>query len=193
MCIFPHIFSKMELPLWYAYSSFSILLISAMLDYIFNYPQIVLSANQQEYNINYNVQRFRALKLLMQIIGIGYLGLGYIYWLTIELSISICTCLFLNKTVRTSFPWLHPDLSKGKELYCKYPEIIQKTKQLFFHKFATYVLWQTTPLTVYAFLSLTIVTIYGNYILITTSISMIISSFFNGIIPMVLKFLYGII
>ena len=40
----------------------------------------------------------------------------------------------------------HPDLSKGKMLSRKHSVIIKKTKQLFFHKFAAYVLGQTSPL-----------------------------------------------
>ena len=147
MCFFPWIFAKMELPLWYAYGSFGVLLLAAMLGYIINYQQIVLSADQQEYKINYNVQGFRALKLLMQIVGIGY---------------------------------FHPDLSKGKMLSRKHSVIIKKTKQLFFHKFATYVLGQTSPLIIYAFLSLTVVAIYGNYMLLVVSTSMIVTSMVNG-------------
>lgn len=180
MCSFPWIFAKMDLPLWYAYGSFSVLLMAAMLGYIINYQQIVLSADQQEYKINYNVQGFRALKLLMQIVGIGCFGQGYVYWLAVELSMSIVTCLFLNRTIHKSFPWLHPDLSKGKMLSRKHSEIIRKTKQLFFHKFATYVLGQTSPLIIYAFLSLTVVAMYGNYMLLVMSISMIVTSVFNG-------------
>lgn len=125
MCFFPWIFAKMELPLWYAYGSFGVLLLAAMLGYIINYQQIVLSADQQEYKINYNVQGFRALKLLMQIVGIGYFHQGYIYWLVIELLMSVVTCLFLKKTIHRSFPWLHPDLSKGKMLSRKHSVIIK--------------------------------------------------------------------
>ena len=180
MCFFPWIFSKMELPLWYAYGSFGVLLVTAMLGYIINYQQIVLSADQQEYKINYNVYGFRALKLLMQIVGIGYLKQGYVYWLVVELSMSIVTCFFLKRTIHKSFPWLHPDLLKGKMLSRKYSEIIRKTKQLFFHKFAGYVLGQTSPLIIYAFLSLTVVAVYSNYMLLVLSVSMILTSIMSG-------------
>ena len=180
MCFFPWIFSKMELPLWYAYGSFGVLLVAAMLGYIINYQQIALSADQQEYKISYNVQGFRALKLLMQIVGIGYFGQGYVYWLAVEFGMSAITCFFLHRTIHKSFPWLRPDLLKGKMLSRKHTEIIRKTKQLFFHKFATYVLGQTSPLIIYAFLSLTVVAVYGNYMLLVVSVSMIVTSVFNG-------------
>lgn len=180
MCLFPWIFSKMELPLWYAYGSFAVLLLAAMLGYIVNYQQIVLSADQQEYKITYNVQGFKAFKLLIQIVGIGYFQQGYVYWLVVELVMSVTTCFFLNQTIRKSFPWLYPDLLKGKMLSQKHVSVIRKIKQLFFHKFAGYVLGQTSPLVIYAFLSLTMVAVYGNYMLLVVSVSLIINSIFNG-------------
>ena len=47
---FPLIFKKMELPMWYAYASFIVLLVSSLFGYFINYRQIVLIADQKEYN-----------------------------------------------------------------------------------------------------------------------------------------------
>ena len=55
MSFFPWIFSQMKLPLWYAYGSFGVLLIGAILGYIINYAQILLSADQQIYKIGAQV------------------------------------------------------------------------------------------------------------------------------------------
>lgn len=41
-------------------------------------------------------------------------------------------------------------------------------------------LGQTSPLIIYAFLSLTVVAIYGNYMLLVVSTSMIVTSMVNG-------------
>lgn len=181
MCFFPFIFAKTEFPLWYAYCSFGVLLVAAMLSYIVNYQQIVLTASQREYEITANAQGFRILKQLMQIVGIVFLGFGYVYWLVVELAGSVISCFALQRTVRNNFPWLRPDLSQGKILALKYPGIITKTKQLFFHKFAGIVLTQTSPLIIYAFLSLTTVAIYGNYMLLIVSITTLVGAIFNGV------------
>lgn len=52
MFFFPLIFVKAQLPLWYAYGSFIVLLVAALLEYFVCYHQIVLVADQKEYNLN---------------------------------------------------------------------------------------------------------------------------------------------
>ena len=59
MCFFPWIFEKAQVPLWYAYGSFIVLLIGALLGYFANYRQIVLTADQKEYKITLNIQGFK--------------------------------------------------------------------------------------------------------------------------------------
>lgn len=68
MAFFPWIFAKMPLPLWYAYASFGVLLVSGLLSYFVNYKQIVLSADQQEYKIQYSYKASMLAKLLLLIL-----------------------------------------------------------------------------------------------------------------------------
>ena len=78
-------------------------------------------------------------------------------------------------------PWLQTRIKEGNKLRKQYPDIITKTKQLFVHKIATFVLTQTQPLIIYAFTTLTIVAYYGNYMVVILGLVTLNNSIFNGI------------
>ena len=181
MCFFPLIFSKAEVPLWYTYGTFVALLTSALLGYFVNYRQIVLSADQKEYKVTYCQKGGMAMKNIIQMIAIYTIDNGYLWWLGIEIVSAFFIAWVLNRTIRKEYPWLSPDLNKGEKLSRRYPQIITKTKQLFFHKIASFVLSQTSPLIIYAYASLTLVAIYGNYMLIVLGVSALMNALFNGI------------
>lgn len=181
MCFFPLIFQKAHIPLWYAYGSFSVLLIGALLSYFINYKQIILSADQKEYKITYCVQGVKIIKILLQIFAIRFSHNGFTYWLILEGAASIITAFVLDKEVRNEYPWLQTRKKDGKILKNYYPEIITKTKQVFFHKIGSFILSQTTPIVIYGFASLTLVAIYGNYMLIVSAVTSLMSALLNGI------------
>lgn len=181
MLFFPFIFEKAKVPLWYTYGTFIALLVSALLGYFINYRQIVFSADQQEYKVTLNIQGFKFFKILLQIVAVCYLSNGYVYWMLLEILMSVLTAYVLNRLLKHEYPWLKPIPKLGKELSKKYPEIIKKTQQLFFHKIASFVLTQTSPLVIYAYSSLTLVAIYGNYILITMGAIYLMNALFNSI------------
>lgn len=181
MCFFPQIFAKVEVPLWYSYGTFLALLVSALLGYFVNYRQIVLSADQKEYKVTYCLKGGMAVKTIMQIIAIYTIANGYLWWLIIEVVSAFIIAWTLNRTIRREYPWLSPDFKKGGKLRIKYPQIITKTKQLFFHRIGGFVLSQTSPLIIYAYASLTLVAIYGNYMLIIMGVTSLMNALFNGI------------
>jgi hypothetical protein len=181
MCFFPMIFQKADVPLWYAYGSFAVLLTSSLLGYFFNYRQIVLTADQKEYKITQSVQGLKVIKVIVQILAIRYLSHGYVYWLGLELLAAILTTIVLDRLIKSAYPWLHSLPSVGKKVRKKYQVIIIKTKQVFFHQISFFVLSQTSPLVIYAYTSLTLVAIYGNYMLIMTGITSLINALLNGV------------
>ena len=132
MGLFPWIFAKMTLPLWYAYASFGVLLASALLSYFVNYRQVLLSADQKEYRIQYSYRSAMLVKVLCQILAIRYLDNGYLWWLVLEALFAGVAAAALNFTIRRTYPDLHTDLSQGRRLSRKYPEVITKVRQLFF-------------------------------------------------------------
>lgn len=181
MCFFPLIFEKAQVPLWYAYGSFIVLLVSALFSYFINYRQIIFTADQKEYKITTNIQGFKVLKVVLQIIAIRYLSSGYVWWLILELLMSSVTAIVLDYVLKKEYPWLTTLPSEGKVLKRKYPEIIIKIKQVFFHRIGGFVLPQVTPLIIYAYASLTLVAIYGNYMLIITGGTLLMNALLNSI------------
>ncbi|MBR8702623.1 lipopolysaccharide biosynthesis protein [Porphyromonas levii] len=183
MAFFPMIFAKTGLPLWYAYATFAVFLFSALLGYFVNYQMIVLSASQKEYLNVIAKQLPVCIKTVAQIIVLLYVKQGYVAWLILEVIFAIVTAWLYSYMVRKEFPWLEVSISLGKKVRRSYPVILTKVKQLFFHKIGTFVLFQSSPLVIYGFTTLTMVAIYGNYMLVINGCIALLGAVFNGITP----------
>lgn len=181
ICFFPLIFEKAKVPLWYTYATFIALLISSLLGYFVNYKQIILSADQKEYAITLRTQGIKIIKVLLQMLAIVLLTNGYVYWIILEVIMAIILSIFITQKVKKDYPWLQTNISDGSKLRKKYPDIIKKTQQLFFHKIGGFVLSQTSPIIIYAYTTLTLVAIYGNYMLIITGLTALMNAILNGI------------
>lgn len=180
MFFFPWIFAKIHLPLWYAYASFGVLLVSALLSYFVNYKQIVLSADQNDYKIQCSYKASMLVKILCQILAIRFLSEGYVWWLVLEVIFAIVASIALNRVIHQSYPFLKTNLKSGIELSKKYPDILTKVKQLFFHKIGSFALTQTSPVIIYSYATLTMVALYGNYMLIIMGIQILMTAMFNS-------------
>ncbi|MBR8729944.1 hypothetical protein IX332_001272 [Porphyromonas levii] len=185
MAFFPMIFAKTGLPLWYAYATFIVFLFSSLLGYFFNYKQVLLSASQKEYLNVISTSAPRLIKTVLQIIALQFLHWGYISWLVIEIGSAVAIMLALNYSVHKNFAWLKASPRVGYRVHHNYSIIITKTKQLFFHKIAGFVLTQTSPLIIFAYANLTLVAIYGNYMLIINGLMMLVNTLFNGVVPII--------
>ncbi len=177
---FPLIFKDMGLPLWYAYASFGVLLVSALLSYFVNYKQIVLSADQREFDIKTSYMTAYFLKVTAQIAAVGLLAQPYLWWLGLELAGSIAAAIALDRRVKRVYPYLKEKQAVGADLLKKYRRIVSDTKKLFVHRIATYVVLQSSPLVIYGCLSLAMVTLYGNYMIIVTGLMALMDASFNG-------------
>lgn len=181
MFFFPMIFKKITLPLTYAYASFSVLLFSSLLGYFTNYRQVLLSADQKDYKIQYSYRLINLIKIVIQIIAVANLSHPYFWWLLLEVIFSIVSAFSLNIVLHKTYPFLRKSPLPSKILRQKYPDLLTKVKQLFLHKIGTFALSQTSPLIIYAFTTLTTVALYGNYLIITNGCALLISSLFNSV------------
>lgn len=181
MFFFPLMFAKAQVPLWYAYGSFLALLVSALLGYFVNYRQIVLSADQKEYRITLSVQGVKVVNVILQLLAIRFLNHGYVWWMVLEVIMAFVASYVLDRNIKKEYPWLKASPAQGAGLRKQYPGIITKTRQIFFHKIGGFVLTQTSPLVIYAYASLTLVAIYGNYMLIVAGVMKLVNALLNGI------------
>lgn len=181
MFFFPWIFQKMALPLWYAYGSFGVLLFSSLLTYFVNYKQIVLSADQKGYKAIYSFKGVNLLKIFFQIATVYYTKDGYVWWLILEALFAALASVALHKTTIHEYPFLHSVDNSYKELKEKYGDFVIKIKQVFVHRIGGFALTQSSPLIIYAYANLTLVAIYGNYMLVISGILALVGSAFNSI------------
>jgi len=180
MLFFPIIFSNIKIPLWYAYATFGVLFISALVGYFLNYQQILLISDQKEYKLNYIIQGVKVLKVLLQIFSILLLSNGYIWWLFWELIAVFVTIGGIKYILKLEYPWLKTNINLGKELIKKHPQITHKTKQLFAHKLAGFALTESNQLVIFAFTSLSFIAAYGNYLLVIAGITALLGAVFNS-------------
>lgn len=62
----------------------------------------------------------------------------------------------------------------------KHKDLMTQTKQLFFHKIGTYILYESSPLVIYACVSLSMVTFYGNYMILIGYAVTLLNVIFEG-------------
>ncbi|MGN0202274.1 MAG: lipopolysaccharide biosynthesis protein [Candidatus Cryptobacteroides sp.] len=180
MCFFPQIFSKSELSLWYAYATFGVLLYSSILTYFVNYKRNALYADQQNYKVLMCSRLVALVKLICQAAAVRYSDHGYVWWLVLELVFATLGALITQMVVYKAFPYLKEPVANPSRLRDKYPEVLKKIKLLAFHKFFSFMTGQTGPIIIYAFASLSMVALYGNYLILTTNLSAVLAALYAG-------------
>lgn len=179
-CFLPLIFSDtgFSLPLiYFAYFSF---LGSSLIGYFINYRQNLLGADQRYYVVTAYFQTGNIIKTLIQMALAYYTG-NYYYWVSIEFLFGIIYSLILNWKINQTYPWLNAEIRQGRQLFKKYPEVMKYTRQLFVHRIAPFVQYQTTPFFIYSFVSLKIVAYYGNYSVIIDKLSQLVSRMLDSV------------
>ena len=116
----------------------------------------------------------------MQIFFLTVINIGIWGWIALEFVGSTCTIFAINYILRKEYPWLHVSSQSTDSLIKKYHHLIVKTKQLFVHKISSFVLEQTTPLIIYYYVSLTMVTLYGNYMMLIGYTVTVLNVIFEG-------------
>lgn len=175
----PLIFKETAFDSSVIYCAYFAFLTSSLIGYFINYRQTLLSADQRNYVVAAYFQTANICKILLQMLSASYTG-SYYLWIVIELTFGILYSFILNWKINQVYPWLKSDIKSGRELRCKYPEVMRYTKQLFVHKIGTLFQLQTTPVLIYSFVSLETVAFYGNYTMITRNLESLLNNFLGS-------------
>jgi O-antigen/teichoic acid export membrane protein len=180
MCFFPIIFKGITLPLWYAYATFLVMLFGSLLGYFVNYRLCVLAADQKFYKVTRVTAGASLFFRIVLIIILPYVPSPFLFYIGTNLLGTVFGSIWLNHVLKKEYPWLrHAELT-GKQLLKKYPGILKKTSQLFFHQITTYIVFRLGPLVMYAFTSLTAIAYYGNYVAIIDKARDVLNMAFNS-------------
>ncbi|MDY6147674.1 MAG: sugar transporter [Porphyromonas sp.] len=178
---FPYLFAKVHLPLWYAYATYGVMLVSTLLSYYFNYRQVLFSSDQRAYIPNLCINSNKLLKLLLQTVCIIYCSHGYLWWLGWELFFAFTLTGTLEYLIRKRYPWLQLSREPIGKLLKMYPKIVKRTKQLIFHRVSAMLLQQGVTLVIYGILGAIVVTEYNNYTTLYLGLSTLVSFVFYNL------------
>ena len=103
------------------------------------------------------------LKVVAQIFGVIYLPHKYLTWLAIEILFDVIAAAALYLTVKRNATYLKRSELPIATLKSRHPEIGRMLRQLCIHRFGGFSLSQSVPFIIYAYSSLTVVTLYFNY------------------------------
>lgn len=157
--------------IYFGYFSF---LASALIGYFINYRQNLLAADQRNYVVTAYFQTAGILKTLIQMYSAWKTG-SYFLWITIELAFGIIYSILLNWKINNVYPWLKASAKLGRRVFRQYPEVMQYTRRIFVHQISGVAQSQLTPFLTYAYASLSMVTIYGNYVLLANQLQRLAS------------------
>jgi O-antigen/teichoic acid export membrane protein len=161
------------------YFAFFSYLTSSLIGYFANYKQTLLAADQRNYIVTAYFQSASIVRICIQMI-VAYKTKSYFGWILIDLCFGIIHSIILNWKINKVYPWLKTRSKDGRKLVKEFPQILKFTRQLFIHKIAGFIQFQTNPFIIYAFTSLSTVAAYGNYMMIINNLLNFVNKFLGS-------------
>ena len=132
----------------------------------------------KEYKVLLCTKLVMTAKIITQIMSLSFFTHSFFWWIGLEFIFNVFSSIILYIVISKEYPWLSIKINQGKFFSKKHPEILNHTKQLFFHKIAGFILLQSTPIIIYSLINLTKVTIYENYMMILIGLSTLVNAVF---------------
>ena len=177
---FPWWFNYLTTGLPLVYFAFYSFLASSVAGYIFNYKQLLVSANQKKYLISAYFQTIGIVQSIAQIL-LAYYYRNLWLWVVVGLIFTIIGIIVFNYRIQQLYPWLRVNLREGRENLKKYPEVLKKTRQIFVQKMKDFILYKSDEILVGAFVSVVKVAFYGNYTMIINKFLYLVNILSDGL------------
>ena len=126
---FPWWFDNVTIGLPLVYFAFYSFLASSMVGYVFNYRQLLVSANQKQYLVNAYFQTIGIVQSIIQIL-LAYYYKNLYLWVVVGFFFTIIGCIVFNYRIQQIYPWLKINLAEGRRNLQKYPEVKYYGKEL---------------------------------------------------------------
>lgn len=162
----PMLFADRGVGLGMIYMSFYTFLGVNLLGYFFNYKQNLLLASHRNWVMVATNGGVTVLKISVQMALLIIFDMGYVSWLVVEALFGVIYTLWINHSIRRIFPWLNASTAHGRRVKHQYKEVLIKTRQVFSHKIAGFVLNQSDSVVISVVQGFAMVTEVGNYQLI---------------------------
>lgn len=177
---FPWWFNHLTIGLPLVYFAFYSFLATSISGYVFNYKQLLVSANQKQYLVSSYFQTIGYVQSITQII-LAYYYRNLWLWIIVGLVFTVIGIIIFNHRIQQLYPWLQIDLKNGRENLKKYPDVLKKTRQIFVQKIKDLILYQSDELMVGMFVSIVQVAYYGNYTMIINKLNFMVNILSEGL------------
>ncbi len=176
---FPFFFGGVSFSLGLVYFAFYSFLATSMAGYLINYRQLLISANQKQYVVNGYFQTISILQSLTQIV-LAYFYQNLYLWVVVGLVFTVIGCIVFNRRIDKEYPWLKIDTRLGQKKLKEYPEILQKTRQVFIQRIKDLLLYKSDDLLVAAFVSIVQSAFYFNYTMLVNKLNFMVNILSDG-------------
>ncbi len=176
---FPWWFRELTTGLPLAYFAFYSFLASSVAGYVFNYKQLLVSANQKQYLVNAWFQTIAIVQSIVQIL-LAYYYRNLWLWVVVGLVFTIVGIIAFNIRIRKLYPWLRISMQEGRQNLHQYPEVLRKTRQIFVQKIKNFILYRSDEILVGIFVSVVQVAYFGNYTIITSKLNFLVNILSDG-------------
>ena len=177
---FPWWFGNLTTGLPLVYFAFYSFLLSSAAGYIFNYKNLLVSANQKQYMVSAYFQTIGIVQSIVQILLAWYYRNLWL-WVIVGLVFTVIGITIFNIRIRQIYPWLNINLNEGRKNLKKYPEVLKKTRQVFIQKIKDLILFRSDEILVGSFVSVVHVALYGNYTVIISKLNFLVNILSEGL------------